>query len=124
MSIRINKVAILALFGFVTLAINEVAAKDLETLGTAPAKDAHQVTKVPHSEYEVKITAGMQILENNKDQFGSSFIAQNKNDLTKAREGQKDVQMLLSLISFFGALTLALIFIVIKTVYQEHENEK
>ena len=41
MSIRINKVAILALFGFVTLAIDGVAAKNLDNLRTAPATEAH-----------------------------------------------------------------------------------
>jgi hypothetical protein len=41
MSIRINKVAILALFGLVTLAVNGVAAENLNNMGTAPATKAH-----------------------------------------------------------------------------------
>jgi hypothetical protein len=42
-------------------------------------------------------------------------------DAVKAREGQKEVQILLSLIALFGSMTMALIFFIIKAVHTEHE---
>lgn len=45
-------------------------------------------------------------------------------DAVKAREGQKEVQILLSLIALFGSMTMALIFFIIKAVHTEHEMQK
>lgn len=46
MSIRINKIVLLALLGFITLSSNGVGAENLENLKTAPAQEAHVVSKV------------------------------------------------------------------------------
>ena len=91
MSIRINKIAILALLGLVTISLNGVSAEDLKNLKTAPATEAHEVANPVKYESEIKITSGMKIMEQNKDQFGSAFIARAKADSIKAKESEKEV---------------------------------